>query len=57
MRPRRGNIWKLTEKGEANNFVKEMFARYEMEHNIVPAKWILAGYVIEVEDIKENKEV
>lgn len=49
MRPRRGYIWILTEKGLNNSFVKELFERYNMKY-IAPAKWILNGYVIEVEE-------
>lgn len=58
MRPRRGNVWVLSEKGLANIFVSEMYQRYDMKE-LVPAKWVLAGYVIEVakEELeKENAE-
>ena len=54
MKPRRGNVWVLSEKGLANAFVKEMYERYNMKE-LVPAKWVLAGYVIEVA-IKELEE-
>ena len=55
MRPRRGNIWALTEKGMNNAFVKELFERYDMKY-IVPAKWILAGYVVEIPEEELQEE-
>lgn len=54
MRPRRGNIWVLTEKGIDNIFVNEMYHRRDMKY-LVPAKWILAGYVVEVPENEEQE--
>ena len=56
MRPRKGNIWVLSAKGLQNEFVRTMYVQYDMK-NLVPAKWVLAGYVVEIpEDEVEQKE-
>ena len=56
VRPRKGNIWVLSAKGLQNEFVRTMYVQYDMK-NLVPAKWVLAGYVVEIpEDEVEQKE-
>lgn len=49
LEPEEGNVWVLSAKGLKNEFIRTMFNRYDM-FKMVPAKWILSGYVEQVKE-------
>lgn len=49
LEPDKGYIWVLSKKGLENEFVRTMFSRYDMQ-GIVPGKWILNGYVVQIKE-------